>query len=1108
MEAAAFNAVLNAAPTMTLGDDPAAAEPDARGQDDHQGQTAITTSAEVPASPCVNTVRNGSGNLSRNGSRTGSRGSRGSHGSRNGSRGGSRRGGSRGSRGSFSACPYGANGGEEKRPNTSDGQCARPPRPWADSTGEAVKGVAHRPVTVAAVSTAASTTCLFEDPFPPPPTDGAVLDVDGSTQIDAVSESADVVGEVDIRPVPVGDGLQLQNAGTNDQVAHPGTGVLAEDEQHAHSDLLFNPPDIGTCRPKNKLAPLDFLSQEGSAGSEGFSHIGTNDFGPSLSQPDSPRAGDTCDSDGDSDGIGRRLSLMESTHPPLPILERLCGRCSPLPINDCHPRFPSKVGFKKLKSTKPKKWTARELKKLLAKKKHTNKSWDDLVLPEELERSFFSRQPHARLPFLTCAKGFELEVGILQHKVKWPIMKDVIEHMGATAFTERVREMREDCERSTLRLIVGKPMHHRSFEESVHLIGYLRKRLFFRDLSITVLNEITKHLKILKYPQGGVIYTKGKNMSGIFILLKGVVAFPDEVQVKATEKAPKTPPYGSEGDESPTRRRRRSAVVHDEHQLFIEEEHETLDVKINEVSNDEVSGGGNVIGVSELLDDHHWPVPPRTTRVHLSSAVACNIVEAIFLPADKLLPLLEEEALREKIAVLQEWFPPTKGWQEKILNLPSRVERDGKRLPIHALFDISNLARNTVMHQGGERLPLDVARVSVVITGQVNFKARWRLVDTGSDGVVLGEEALRGEAYAHTVMVSSPRAKIMSIKVCDYITQFEHGRMQNAQLDKSSTQYTLQQNDEIDDESNRPDNNKAEPIAADIKTNETYTAGQRSQRRMTSMKDTKAKIAKSHSVVAAHLFSRDSTKVMDNEIQKYHPKRMPQRVAPIENSALQKHWEEDLTDESTVRRRFMRRTMDKLSSMTKPTEKPQAGGSSRKTVGAFSDDPETPASLLHGGQMLARKSTPPSSARVIRELGRKSTPPSSARVLREIARPSTSNAALSRASTRGTIIKSGGFHMHMIKDVAAHAHRDTNVGHAAPITLTDALPPQRPTTQTDRHLHARRSTGPGNGGWHWHHSGRPGTTHSMPQATADSTASTEEPTYAQIKHRVLHVHFS
>mmetsp|Transcript_103172 Transcript_103172/g.179319 ORF Transcript_103172/g.179319 Transcript_103172/m.179319 type:complete len:1156 (-) Transcript_103172:126-3593(-) len=956
---------------------PEDAEFDSSVQPEGEGQATVGTSVEAHTTPCPN--RNGSGNLSRTGSRAGSRGSRcGSRGSRNGSRGGFR-GGSRASRGSFGTCPNGAGIGEAKRPNTSDGQKARPPRPGEESQADVAK--AQRPVTVAALSTAASTTCQalstaasttcqWEDHFPPPPPDGGLLGVEEDSSPRGGGADSGNMAEV------LEGATQHATAGSDsprDQVTKPyselpseavegdssAEGDSAVDEEPGERELDFMPSpskrtlgDIFVMTPNSRKSN----ARRPSSGRPSSARpIATPTESP---QPDSPTPPplprpsirrsswlrrnslganvSTCaysasssseeEEEEEDEDPGKCAGAggwdgQDKPYPPLPRLVKLCNRCIAMPIDDYHATFPARHGLKKRQSMALRKLHQKDLKKHYRKQTlHENAHYtaiDEIELPHECERSYFSQEPHPRLPLLTQEKSFRLEVRIRQHKVKEPMMKQSIEEMGP-AFADRFRELREDLERSTLRIIVKKPMHLRTFEESVHLIGYLRKRIFFRDLPITVLNEITKHLKVVRYRSEETIFTQGRFSTGVYILLKGVVAFPTQAETDRKEVRPGDAPVSRRGAISGPSGTQSfpPSFKNTEDQAALRQQYTQQDREPSgkqdygrEIS-DEISGGGNVLGVSDILDDMSWPPTFKEAKIHLHTAVATGPVEALFCPAAELLPLIEEEALREKIAVLQEYFPPTKGWQEKVLNLPSRVEKNGRRLLIHELFDIRDVYRNQVLYQGGEKTPLDIARVCVIVLGTAHLKARGRVVDMVQEGAVLGEEVLRDSHFTHTAVVITPRARIMSIRACDYMAQFDRGRSQN--LSQQQTQEIhADDSDCSTDEMNQKAQEEKEKKKEDEKKSP-RSGRERGRRTQQFFKDLQAfqggralklkiRIRQNGNSTA----SSNAIKLTDTEIQRYQPKKLPQRIAAPGGVTARRHMQEDFTDES-VRRRQMK----------------------------------------------------------------------------------------------------------------------------------------------------------------------------------------------------------
>jgi len=138
---------------------------------------------------------------------------------------------------------------------------------------------------------------------------------------------------------------------------------------------------------------------------------------------------------------------------------------------------------------------------------------------------------------------------------------------------------------------------------------------------------------------------------------------------------------------------------------------------------------------------------------------------------DVLKKLLAEAEVSERLALLQE-LPLTRDKDPSDFTAPSKVIRSGRRVTLHRLFVAKEVPRHYMFYQQGEKNPADVALVSYVVHGEVQMKSRGLIVETVSSGAVLGEDATHGDAYSHTAVCCSDRAKVLQISVADYLHQF------------------------------------------------------------------------------------------------------------------------------------------------------------------------------------------------------------------------------------------------------------------------------------------------------------------------------------------------
>lgn len=445
-----------------------------------------------------------------------------------------------------------------------------------------------------------------------------------------------------------------------------------------------------------------------------------------------------------------REDLVAQKHTPKQ--ERLCGRCKPLEINQTANYWPDKRTHRDLRSSFNK---IRNMKKGAAKSERLDQlqtEVDNIQMPPLPAQSALSRKPHHKLKVMPAFDVFNLEVQIMQHKVKEPLMKQEIAGADSSTF----KRMTEDLDLSTLRIIVRKKPHQRTFRDSLRVFEFLRKQLFFKDLSNDLLAHLANHLQACRYEVGESLYQKGDQLSGVYILIRGRAVIKDLEPVKQEEEEP--------GHTTKKFIRKRS-VLNDS---FISAELSAKDVADIE----ELQSSNKVFGVSDLLQEVLWPTVP----LHLAAAVIEEPADVLHLPADRLLPMLEEENLKERLSALQELFPTTKGKSEEDLMQLSRIERSGVRVPIHRLFDVREVPRSHKLFFYGEHLPAKDANVFMILSGTVELSGLQKKQEAMTRGTVLGEEALHCQPYAHTAVVTSGKARVLSIRVNDFVTQFMNGR--------------------------------------------------------------------------------------------------------------------------------------------------------------------------------------------------------------------------------------------------------------------------------------------------------------------------------------------
>jgi len=558
--------------------------------------------------------------------------------------------------------------------------------------------------------------------------------------------------------VPAGDGTsaaEQARSGTKESA-----GEAADEVRKNTRDILLRAVDDGSLRTmlatqmksQGKRIPIAFAA-------DAFSGIASKK-GVAFAA-DAFKKGASADKYPVSRRYGLRMSesiihkIREGLTEPrrIPKQQRLCGRCKPLEITQTANIWPDKKGHRDLKQSLQRVRDVVQGSIKPMRQEHWVMDLDDVQMPPLPEQSLLSQKPHPKFKAMKACDVFRLEIGIAQFKVKEPAIKDEIASLNVVEVDQTVKELIEDLDKSSLRMIVQKKPTERTFSDSLRLFKYLRKLSYFKDLKANMLATIGLSLQACRYDVGEVLYRRGQAFSGVFIVTRGKVSV-DGLEAK-------------DKDESPTRRRlfRQRSVVNDRVPSAEMSAKEAAD-------NEEKHPANKVFGVSDLLQEIIWPAE----LFHQATAVVEEPAEAFFLPANKLLPLLEEESLQERLHALQEWIPATKRMSKDDLQQPAKVERSGLRPPIQRLFDVREYSRHHTLYAYGDRMEAKHAHLYVILAGVVQLRGRLQIQDDMTVGALLGEEALRTDPYYHTAVVMSEKVRVLWIRVDEYVTQFMGGK--------------------------------------------------------------------------------------------------------------------------------------------------------------------------------------------------------------------------------------------------------------------------------------------------------------------------------------------
>lgn len=392
-------------------------------------------------------------------------------------------------------------------------------------------------------------------------------------------------------------------------------------------------------------------------------------------------------------------------------LKRLCDRCPSISPKetDVFNTLPNKVNFR---MKPPKKGVSEHREDWWAEDLESI----DLIAPPP--RSAFSRRPHPQFQHLTCWEVTHVEARILQN-AKVPYMRNLASTSGHREF----REAREDFKLSTLRAICLKDPAERTYDESQQLMDYLANKEFFQHIPPEVMPQIAQKVRPHRIECQETAYTKGDEADRIYLILKGRVLLWD-------------------GDSESAK------------------------------GNKAMRLAGHAVGVADVTEESST-MRIKAQPLRLQTCKAIQKTEMLFLSVQALREAqrtYEEMTLKEKLNFLLKFFKPTKGMSEADLRKESNI--DSERA-LHQLFTSEEVPRHKSLLQEGIKAPLDEATIFIILAGEVELKARGKLVNTLSVGAMLGEDALYDEPYRAAAAAVSERVKFLAINVRDYLQQFE-----------------------------------------------------------------------------------------------------------------------------------------------------------------------------------------------------------------------------------------------------------------------------------------------------------------------------------------------
>eukprot|EP00929_Paragymnodinium_shiwhaense_P107154 TRINITY_DN7321_c0_g1_i15.p1 TRINITY_DN7321_c0_g1~~TRINITY_DN7321_c0_g1_i15.p1 ORF type:complete len:919 (-),score=189.68 TRINITY_DN7321_c0_g1_i15:314-3070(-) len=392
-----------------------------------------------------------------------------------------------------------------------------------------------------------------------------------------------------------------------------------------------------------------------------------------------------------------------------------------------------------------------KLAALLQKKVPWHDRINEVTLPgcqELFSPSAFSQRPHSKFKAVSICDMNRLQLSLQQSKVRDEVIRNHLEQTMDKKQAAREVELRssiEALEVATLRIIVKESTSRRTRMDDELLLAYLMNRQHFEDTPRPVLEVLKQNLTIERYRPDQVLSKPQDELRGVFIVLSGCV--------------------------------RRDKLG---------EEHEELDY----TNRHRVIVRGGVINFKEVQRSTGKPLPGQDPEDFEAAALKLNQrdrsilraafeTETIFIPADKFRIAFEVEEIRERLAALTKLFPATQNWTEEQLNRPARTQPTPvlfgtNKVVLHELFEVCTVPRYHYFYNQGERKPLELAPLILILKGDVQLRGRGH-VEQLSRGDFIGEEVLRGLPYEKTAVAVGAYTRVLWISAADYIQEFLNG---------------------------------------------------------------------------------------------------------------------------------------------------------------------------------------------------------------------------------------------------------------------------------------------------------------------------------------------
>mmetsp|Transcript_67683 Transcript_67683/g.195990 ORF Transcript_67683/g.195990 Transcript_67683/m.195990 type:complete len:834 (-) Transcript_67683:52-2553(-) len=365
----------------------------------------------------------------------------------------------------------------------------------------------------------------------------------------------------------------------------------------------------------------------------------------------------------------------------------------------------------------------------------------DLYLPSVPATSKFSTKPYASgtpvLQRLTQEEISKLE--------RWMVAHVKTQYIEVSAAFHAAAPKEEHKHALSLKLttvfsLLGKYIKGKTKpEEASFLMMRLATLPIFCDMPQELIPEIAKEVELVNFSRGIEIFRELDEADGVYVLVRG------EVELRS-----------------------------DIHQLIQEVVKEAPSAILPE----DIIRTDTADGRLFLLHKKGETFRSRTAMTSFTEEDITSLVSLIRIPTSSLQKLSKyyrNQEAKERTDLVEKAFAP-------------KMRMDVQKCKKHCdAFDLQYFPKSHVIIQEGPKLQLKTARLWLIIEGElrvvyptVKVSKRGRHIfipkhpaQTKGPGELLGEEAIFGEPYKYSAVVTQP-VKVLSLGIADYLDRFLH----------------------------------------------------------------------------------------------------------------------------------------------------------------------------------------------------------------------------------------------------------------------------------------------------------------------------------------------